>query len=140
MATNLRLLEDDLIARVAQVCASNGVSVAKLNAYELSQPMQSGQAFINYGGVSPSEVLSFQGQVISTFRFDFVVRYANLSTHDQAYPLLGSVKDRFRDYKPLGRLCVKPMRLTKEKPPTIPQMLDGFWIYIQEYEFDLLEV
>lgn len=140
MATDLKLLEDDLIARIAIACANNGVSIAKLNAYELGQPMQSGQAFINYSGVSPSEVFSFQGQVISTFRFDFVVRYANLSTHDQAYPLLGTIKDRFRDYKPFRRLCVKPMRLMKEKPPTIPQMLDGFWIYIQEYEFDLLEV
>ena len=140
MATNLQLLEDDLIARVEPVCTANGVSVGKLNAYELSQPMQSGQAFVNYSGVSPSEVLSFQGQVVSTFRFDFVVRDANLSTHDQAYPLLGAVKDRFRDYEPLDRLCVKPMRLISEKPPTIPQMLDGFWIYVQEYEFDLLEV
>jgi hypothetical protein len=33
MTTNLKLLEDDLIARVAEVCAANGVSVAKLNAY-----------------------------------------------------------------------------------------------------------
>jgi len=67
-------------------------------------------------------------------------RFIELSTHDQAYPLLGAVKDRFRDYQPFGRLCVKPMRLIREKPPTIPQMLDGFWIYIQEFEFDLLEV
>lgn len=140
MATNVGLLEGVLIAHATETCQSFGVSVAKLNAYELGQPMQSGQAFINYSGVSPSEVISFQGQVISTFRFDFVVRYANLSTHDQAYPLLGAVKDRFRDYQPLDRLCVKPMRLIREKPPTIPQMLDGFWIYVQEYEFDLLEV
>lgn len=145
MATDLQALETELVLLIAPTCAAHLVSVGKLNAYELNQPVQSGQAFINYAGVQISEPLTFNAQRIATYRFDFLVRYTNLTSHDQAYPLLAAIKDRFRDYEPrdyepMGDFCTKPMRLIREIPPTIQQQLDGFWLYVQEYEFDLLEV
>ena len=139
MAIDMIALEDDLVLRLAPTCAANLISVGKLNAYELNQPVQSGQAFINYAGSRTSEPLTFNSQRVTTYRFDFVVRYTNLTTHDQAYPLLAAIRDRFRDYAPTS-LCTKPMRLLREIPPTIQQQLDGFWLYVQEYDFQLLEV
>lgn len=140
MATDLIALENDLIARLTLTCHAMGVSVNKLNAYALKQPVQSGQVFVNYGGSQTSEPLTFNSSRVTTFSFQVLVRFTNLTTHDQAYPLLMALRDRLRDYEPVSELCTKPMHLLREVPPTLDQQLDGFWLYTQIYEFDLLEV
>lgn len=140
MATDLVAVEEELIARLAAVGIANGVSISKLDAFKLKEPVQSGQVFVVYNGLKASDVLTFNAIQTTTFRYQIWVRYVNLATHDQAYPLLGAIKDRLRDFKPLGRLCTKPMRFVQEKPD-LSQVSDyGIWAYIQDYEFDLLEV
>ncbi len=139
MATDLVAIENLILAKLQPLAAIYNVAIGKLDAHELKRPVVGGQVFVNYAGFDSESPITFNGQEVRSYKYQVLVRFVNLRTHDQAYPLLGAIATALSKFVPIARLTVKPMNLQSEKPDTT-QVADGIWIYVQNYNFQILEV
>ena len=137
--TDLVAIENAIVTRLQPLVATYNVAIGKLDANELNRPVQSHQIFVDYDGFKSEFPLTNSGQELRTYSYKIYVRFLNLQTHDLAYPLLGAIATALKNFKPLANFTIKPMRLLSEKPDT-SQVKDGLWFYVQNYDFQILEV
>jgi len=140
VATDLVAIETAILARLDSLRATYGIAIGLLDAQELARPVQSGQVFVSYDGstFTPQPTYSHAGQGLRVIRFAIISRYANLRTHDRAYPLLGAIRDKLSGWQPVARVTTRPFRQVSET--FVSQFLaDAIWQYEQLFEFELLE-
>jgi len=137
--SDLVAIENAIVNQLQPLVATYNVAIGKLDANELNRPVQSQQIFVDYDGFTSESPITLQGQEIRTYSYKIYVRFLNLQTHDLAYPLLSAIAKLLSDFKPLTDFTLRGMNLLSEKPDT-SQVKDGIWFYVQQYDFDILEV
>ena len=139
MATDLVTIENNILGRLQPVATQYNVGLGRLDANELNRPVTASQLFVDYNGFTVQYPLTSNRQELRTYSYRVYLRLLNLQTHDQAYPVLSAVSRRLKDFKPNPILVVRGLQLISEKPD-LSKVADGLWVYVQNYDFQILEV
>ncbi len=127
--------EQKLLDLLSPVTEQYQCSVGAFDSQELNRAVLSRQVFVSYGGANflpkPTNNSSQQVQV----QWVVLVRFKDLRTHHNSYPLLDLIRAKLTDQE-IDSRTIKPLEIVSETPPAPndPAIVDGIWIYTQTYQ------